>query len=588
MSKKVLFIFLFVFIGSLFAVANYDLVIVNGTIIDGTGAPRFHANVGIRHGQIKEIGDLGNVSTARIIDAAGLIVAPGFIESHANDRPDSVAANPYALSMIHQGVTSLIMGEQGFAPSPHYGAAGFNTLVEGFDLLMANGIAINYGTYIDQADVRIAVMGFDAGDPSPQQLEQMKTIVEDAMKNGAFGLSSALAYAPGSYNNTETIIELARVAASYGGTYKTHVRGEDQFTLSAGRGISEAVDIGQGANIPVVINHMKAPGVDCYDLRVMRQIVDFINDARASGVEVSAQMYPYQYGVTSLHLFLPPWRQEGGNAAIVASLNDPATREEIRKEIYGEIETTPFFNFVMVTSGGNWEKIKLVSAVVEADSKYLNKDFYEIAQLMGYDIAANPKDAIEAYFDLVISEYSDSSTSEGAGGLQPKVILPAFYSEEDLFLGLRQSWVGIACDGLSQKPEETKIHPRCFGSYPKVLGYYSREKGLFSLEDAVRKMTGLIARQVGISDRGVIAPGYAADITIFNPDTVNDLATYGNPNVYPAGIEYVIVNGRLVIDRGELTGALPGRILRRKSFSDAKKQEISGFSDKNPPELSTN
>jgi len=564
MSKKILLTFLFVFLGSLLVAAKYDLVIVNGTIIDGTGAPRCAADVGIKNGKIMKIGDLKKIDAARIINAAGLIVAPGFIDSHCNDRPESVIANPYALSMTHQGVTSLIMGEQGFAPSPHYGASGYNNLSEGFQLLMDHGIAVNYGTYIDQADARITVMGFETGDPTAQQLAAMKALVADAMKQGAFGLSSALTYAPGAYNSTETVIELAKIAAAYGGSYKTHVRGEDQFTLDEGRGISEAVEIGKKANIPVIINHLKAPGVVAYELGIMQKIIDFIAVAQRGKQKIYAQMYPYQYGVTSLHLLLPPWRQEGGNSAIVARLRDPAIRDETRKEIYAEVETPAFFNFVMTTSGGNWEKIKLASTVVESNSQYVNKNFYEIAQLMGYDIATNPKDAIEAYFDLVISEYSDSRTSEGAGGLQPKVILPAFYSEEDLFLGLNQSWVGIACDGLSQKPESPKIHPRCFGSYPKVLGYYSREKGLFTLEEAVRKMTGLIARQLGIKDRGKIARGYAADITVFNPDTVDDLATYGNPNVYPEGIEYVIVNGELVIDEGEITGALPGRILRHK------------------------
>lgn len=570
MSKKILLTFLFVFFGSLLVAAQYDMVIVDGTIIDGTGSPRFAADVGIKKGKIKKIGSLKNVSADRIINAAGLIVAPGFIESHSNDRPNEVAVNPYALSVLHQGVTSLIMGEQCFAPSLYDPNAPFSSFEEGFKLLMAEGIAVNYGSYIDQGDARIAVMGFDEGDPTPQQLEAMKTIVADAMKSGTFGLSSALVYPPGAYNSTETIIELAKVAASYGGTYKTHVRGEDQFTLDEGRGIREALDIGKKADIPVVINHMKAPGFTCYQLEIMQQIIDAVNLARASGQKVSAQMYPYDYGIIYLSNILPPWRQEGGKDQIIANLQDPVIRAEIRKEIYEEVETPYFFNFVMVTTGGNWEKVKLTSAVVETNGQYVGKNFYEIAGLMGYDIVIEPKNAVEAYFDLVISEYSDPSVSFGSLGLQPTVIIPAYYSEVDLQLGLQQSWVGIASDGFSQKPGDPKIHPRCFGTFPRVLGHYSREMGLFTLEDAVRKMTGLIAQQVGLQDRGKLAKGYAADITIFDPGTVIDRATYNNPNVYPEGIKYVIVNGELVIDEEEITGARPGRILRHTKKTGKK------------------
>ncbi len=548
---------------------KFDLIIVNGTIIDGSGAARFAADLGIKNGKIKEIGSLKKMKGSRIINAAGLVVTPGFIESHSNDRPNALVDNTYALSMVHQGVTSLIMGEQGFAPSLYDPNGPFATLEEGFQLLMDHGIAVNYGAYIDQMDARIAVMGFEDGEPTAGQLEVMKAIVAQAMESGAFGLSSALVYAPGSYSSTDTVVELAKVAAAYGGNYKTHVRGEDKYTLDEGRGIREAMEIGARADIPVVINHMKAPGVECYELEIMQQIIDALDEARAAGQDISAQMYPYDYGITSMNAFLPPWRLEGGKEAYVARLQDPETRAQIRKEIYEEVTTPPFFNFVMVCTGGNWAKIKLTSVVVvETNLPYVGKNFYEIAEMMGYDIVTNPKDTIEAFFDLIISEYSDDRTSDAPGGLQPMVIVPAYYSEDDLRLGLQQPWVGVASDGFAQKPGDFKIHPRCFGTYPRVLGHYSRDEGLFTLEEAVKKMTWLPAQQVGLKKRGRLAKGYAADITIFNPETVEDLATYIEPNVYPAGIIYVIVNGELVIDNAVITGALPGQILRKKVLID--------------------
>ncbi|MCG8572901.1 MAG: amidohydrolase family protein [Spirochaetes bacterium] len=541
----------------------YDLIIENGTIIDGTGADRYIADLAIKKGRIVKIGNLAKALAWQRIDASGLVVAPGFIESHSNDRPETLVGNPYALSMLHQGVTSLIMGEQGFAPSDYLSENGYSSIRDGFKLLKKNGIVLNYGTYVDQGDIRATVMGLtDTGKPTEEQLAEMKKLVKEAMEAGAFGLSSALVYAPGSFSDTETIIELAKVAASYGGSYKTHVRGEDQYTLQEGRGIYEALTIGQEAGIPVIINHMKTPGIASYEDGTMGKIIAFIADARNNGHQISAQMYPYQYGVTSLHLLLPPWQQAGTNAEIVARLQDPDTRAVIRQEIYEEIQTEPFFNFLMVTSGGNWEKIKLVSAITDFGSEYTNMDFYQIAEAMGYDIVANPQDAIEAYFDLVISEYSDSSTGSGTNGPQPKVVLPAYYAVEDLELGLSQDWVGIACDGLLQKPEDAKIHPRCFGSYPKVLGYFTRERELFTLEAAVRKMTGLIADQLNMKKRGKLLKKYAADITIFDPETIDDLATYANPNVYPAGIQYVIVNGKIVLENDTLTGCLPGKILK--------------------------
>jgi N-acyl-D-aspartate/D-glutamate deacylase len=543
-------------------IRKYDLIIRNGYIVDGSGAPGYMGDIAVKHGTIKKIGILDCLKADHVIDAGGSVIAPGFIESHANDRPERLIANPYASSMLYQGVTSMIMGEQGFAPSLHMGETGYAQLEDGFDLLMEHGIAVNYGSYVDQGDIRIAVMGFEAGDPTTEQLQEMKTLVATAMDQGALGLSSALIYAPGSYSNTETLIELAKVAANYGGTYKTHVRGEDSFTLQEGRGIREAVDIGRAAGLPVIINHMKAPGIVCYQEQTMQQMIQYIEEVRNDGQEVSAQMYPYQYGATALHALLPPWQQEGGKEAMVARLQDPDTRAQIRQEIYQEIPTDPFFNFVMITAGGNWEKIKLVFAVAEENQVFVGKDFYEIASIMGYDIVNSPRDAIEAFFDMVISEYTDSQTTSGTGGTQPVVILPAIYAEEDMLLGLKQSWVGIASDALALTLEGPKLHPRAFGSFARVLGYFSRERGLFSLEHAVYKMTGLIAKQVKLKKRGLLRKGYAADIVVFDPAVVIDLADYGNPNVYPPGIEYVIVNGEVVLVDGETTGALPGRILR--------------------------
>lgn len=537
---------------------HYDILITNGTVVDGTGAPRYQADVGIRDGKIVAIGKLAKGKAERVIDAEGLVVAPGVIDTHSHS--ETILLRDYrGLSFMHMGVTTLILGEVSGAPLPYSPEEGSWVSLAGlFKRLEDQGISLNYGSYVGKESVVDMVMGPVDRPPTEAELKFMKYLVAEAMEDGAFGLSSALAYAPSIFTSTETMIELAKVAAQYGGAYKSHVRGEDEYTLEPGHGIRELIDICIAAGLPGIVTHMKAPGIKCWEQKIMQKSIDLINETRAEGYDIVADMYPYQFGATSLRAVLPPWAVEGGTEAMLARLMDPVLRAEIRAGIYEEIELPYWFNFVMVCTGKDFSKIGFTSSPTGKNTDLEGKFFDEIALIRGY---TEPDDAIEAIFDIIIEE-------NGGGGM----IIPAYFEESDIELAMREPWMAFCTDGVAYNPAwGGKPHPRYFGTYPRVLGVYVRERGIITLEDAVRKMTWLPAQQTGITDRGKIEVGLAADIFIFDPDTVIDKATYVDPLQYPEGIPYVMVNGVVVIDDGVHNGAAPGKILRLTDYPETIK-----------------
>ena len=538
---------------------HYDVLIVNGTVVDGTGAPGYQADVGITDGKIVAIGKLAKGKAERIIDAEGLVVAPGFIDPHGGisiSSRDGSVRNPQCLSKIYDGVTTLISGEGSVAPRPYDPDRAFCTLAEAFRLFEESGISCNYASFVNHGKVRSFLLGNEDREPTEAELQVMKFLVAEAMEDGALGLASMLVYTPECYSTTELVIELAKVAAKYGGTYRTHIRGEDIHQLEPGLGTAEMVQICEEAGLPVVQIHFKAPGPEFYELGMLQQTIDYIDEARAEGLDVQAHLYPYMFGATGLSAIIPPWEKAGLTTPEWLALLEKGTdsRARIRAEIYEEIPApVEWFNFVMDTAGGDFSKLGFRSSPTGTNAAYVGMFFDEIAELKGYPVPPYTlEDAIEVIFDILIEEH-------GGGGL----LAPAYFEESQIELCLQQPWMAIGSDAGARDPATGGLpHPRAYGTFARVLGEYSRERGVITLEDAVYKMTGLPCEQIGITDRGKIEVGLAGDITVFDPLTVKDKATYTEPLQYSEGIPYVIVNGVVVIDDGEHTGALPGKILR--------------------------
>lgn len=528
----------------------YDLIIKNGKIIDGSGNPYYYANVGIKGDKITNIGKLEKAQAKRIIDAKGLIVCPGFIDI-LGQSSFSLLVDGGAESKVHQGVTTEIFGE-GVSVAPitpnlrkqlqiWYGDFPFevkwNNFTEYFSQLQQKGISLNAGSYVGAASVRMCVLGFDDRRPSAQELEKMKQLTAQAMEEGAFAVSSALIYPPGSFATTEQLIELSKIAASYGGIYITHMRSEAAGLL---QGIEEALEIGRQADIPVEIFHFKAAGKQNWHL--MENAIDMINNARAQGQDITADIYPYTAGATGLAAIVPPWASDGGLQKLLERLKDPETRKKIAHQI--QTSTEGWENLFL--AAGDWDKI-LVSSIASEKNQHLEgKNMAEVAQI-------RHQSPMEAFFDLLLEE----KAQVGA----------VFFmmSEKSIAAKMKQPWVSISTDADALKPEgilgKGKPHPRAYGTYPRVLGRYVREKKVLTLEDAIRKMTSLPAQRMGLQNRGLLKEGMHADVVIFNPDMIIDNATYIKPHQFPLGIDYVIVNGQIVVEKGKHTGARPGKVL---------------------------
>jgi len=536
---------------------SFDVVIKNGKILDGTGNPWFFADVGIRGDRILAIGKLTNATAKKTIDAAGKIVAPGFIDTLGQSEMALLIDNR-ALSKLSQGITTEITGEGGsIAPqnertiSPmkpvldHYKLKVDWTTLDGyFRRLEKQGTPLNIGTYVGAAQVREAVIGDDDRLPTPAELEQMKALVEQAMRDGAFGISTALIYPPGHYAKTEELIELAKIAARFGGLYASHIRSEGASEMAA---LDEAIRIGREAGVPVEIFHLKVSGKPRWGSMV--KIVEKIQAARASGLDIRANQYPYVAGGTALASALPPWVADGGGAKLLERLKDPSVRARIKLE--------------MATDHAEWENLFfdcgggagiLIAGVVNPELKQYNgKTVAEMAK-------SENKEELEALFDFILKDNAQTGA------------LYFMASEEDLLYGLKQPWTSIGLDA-SESPldgplYEPQSHPRAFGSMPRFLGRYVRDEKLMPLTEAIRKITSMPAQRQHLAGRGQIQVGYFADITIFDPATIIDRATYTESTKLSEGIDTVLVNGRVEFEHGSLTGVNAGRALRGPGWTN--------------------
>ncbi|MFZ0859243.1 MAG: D-aminoacylase [Candidatus Sulfotelmatobacter sp.] len=534
--------------------APFDLVITHGHIIDGTGSPWYSGDVGIRDGRIAAIGNLSAAPRKRAIDAAGKVVAPGFIDMLGQSEL-TILVDPRLPSKIYQGITSEITGEgNSIAPlnnaiieSDRSGYEHFKitpdwrTFREYFARLEKQGMGINLASYVGATQVRRMVLGDDDKQPTPAQLEQMQALVRGAMRDGAVGVSTALQYPPAPYAKTEELIALATEAGKSGGIYSTHMRNEGDSVLEA---IDEALRIGREAHIPVEIWHIKVVGKNNWGR--MPEVVAKINAARAAGADVSADTYAYTAWYNDFSAFIPPWAHDGGTAKLVERLKDPATREKIRKD--------------MLTASKDWDNewqeipgpdAIMIGAVENPNLVALQgKRLSEIAKLWD-------KDPMDALFDFLIQ---DPSTGVAVFAM----------SQPDVTLALQQPWVAIDNDSEGTSPEgilgQAHPHPRAYGTFPRILTKYVREEKALTLEDAIRKFSALPAQRMRLTDRGVLKAGMCADVVIFDPATVHDRATFDNPNQLSEGMEYVLVNGVPVIDQGKMTGALPGKVLHGPGY----------------------
>jgi N-acyl-D-aspartate/D-glutamate deacylase len=529
----------------------YDLLVRDGRIVDGTGNPWFYGDLAIRGDRIVAVGRVPAGKAKREIDAKGLIVAPGFIDMHSHSD-DLLLEDGHAQSKIRQGVTTEVLGE-GRSAGPYQGELAprrmkirgaeksWTTLAGYFDTLERAGSAVNVASYVGIDNLWEGVMGKSHARPTPEQFARMKKLLEEAMEDGAFGLSTMLAMPPGSLATTDDLVELSKVVARYGGLYSTHNRNEGTGVFEA---VKEAIEIGERAGIPVDVIHLKIADQKLWGR--MNEIVELIEAARRRGVNVQANVYPYTRGNNNLASIIPPWAHEGGTARLLERLRDPKLRERLKKEIK---EGLPGWYNHYTAVGGDWSRM-LVSG--KGSYEGLTVDRILAAKSKGKE---PPPDALDLFFDLLIEER----------GSVPTVY--AHHTEKDMNLALVQPWCSIGSDGSAYATEgplrRGNPHPRNFGTFPRVLGVYVRENKLLRLEDAVRKMTSLSAAKLGLRDRGLLSPGAFADVTLFDPERVVDRATYTEPFHYGEGIEYVIVNGQVVLERGKHTGAMPGRALRR-------------------------
>lgn len=529
---------------------QFDVVIRNGHIIDGTGSPWYAGDVGIRNGRIANIGALADAPAARVIDASGLIVAPGFIDMLGQSEL-SMLVNAHVPSKIFQGITTEITGEgNSIAPLnerilsadraafAHYKIdAGWTTFSEYFVRLERQGMGINLASYVGATQVRRVVIGDDNRAPSAAELERMKALVRDAMREGAVGVSTSLQYAPAPYAKTEELIALAGEASKFGGIYASHMRSEGDTIDNA---LDEVFRISREANIPAEVWHLKAAGKRNWGR--MPEIVARIERARASGLDIEADTYAYPAWFNSFSAFVPPWVHDGGDAKMVARLKDPAMRARIRKDM--ESDSSGWDNEWLEVPG---PEAILVSVVENPKLLPLQgKTIAEIAKVQN-------KDPIDTIFDLLIED--------------PGMSVAVFaMSEQDIAYALKQPWVSVDNDSQGTSPEgilgQEHPHPRAYGTFPRILRKFVREEKLLTLPDAIRKFSALPAQRMRLIDRGVLKEGMWADVVVFDPATIRDVATFEKPNQLSVGMEYVLVNGVPLIYGGKMTDALPGKVLR--------------------------
>ncbi len=538
--------------------APYDTILRGGRIVDGTGNPWFTGDLAIRGGRIAAVGRIEGATATRTIDVRGLVVAPGFIDMLGQSE-FTVLVDPFLPGKTMQGITTELTGEGGsVGPMSPYSAAELQVSLGWMGITVdwtdhatyfrrveKKGTAINFAHLVGAAQVREAVLKGDNRAPTVEEMEAMRRHVDRAMAQGAFGLSSSLIYPPGAFATTEELIDLAKVAARAGGIYATHIRNEAGGLLEA---IAEAVRIGREAGLPVEIWHLKAAGVPNWGR--MPEALLAIEAARADGVDIAADIYPYPASATGLAASLPPEASEGGLQGLLKRLRDPKERADLRRRI----ENPQGYENLFRNTGGA-EGVLITGVNTEANKKYQGKRLSEIAVLRGVD-------PIDALFDLLLEE----------NGIVDTIYFSM--SEDDVRLALRHPLVSFNCDASGVRPDGVlgtrMTHPRAYGSFPRILGRYVREAGDLRLEEAIRKMSSLPAQRLGLRDRGLIREGFAADVVVFDPARVIDRATFEAPHQFSEGMIHVFVNGETVVRDGKPTDRLPGRILRGPGYRPAR------------------
>jgi dihydroorotase/N-acyl-D-amino-acid deacylase len=534
---------------------EYDIIIRNGRVVDGSGRRAFRADVAITGDRIARVGNLRDARAKREINARDQVVAPGFIDMLGQSE-QFLLIDPRAMSKVMMGVTTEITGEgesiapindrilkeQGDFNRKYNLTVDWRTFDGYFKRLERQGTGVNLGTFVGATQVREYVIGYDNRPPTSAELEQMKTVVEDAMKEGALGVSTSLQYVPARFANTDEIVELAKVAKQYGGIYITHQRSEAN---AIDESMNEVFEIARRANIPAEIWHFKTAYKANWGR--MPAMLRRVAAARRRGLKITADVYPYVAGSTSLSACLPPWALEGGTDRMIARLKDRETRERLKKEI--SIDSKDWENIYLGSGGPGGI---LISSVVDRDlEKWQGKRLSEVA-------VTQQKDPLEALFDFLIADHGQTSA------------IFFMMSESDMRAALKSPFVSFCTDSGARATDgplsHSNSHPRGWGTYPRILGRYVREQHLMPLEFAIHKMTGLPAANVGLKQRGLVHEGYFADIIIFDPKTVIDRATFEDPNRYPVGINFVIVNGQIEVDYGQRTPVLAGRVLRGPGY----------------------
>jgi dihydroorotase/N-acyl-D-amino-acid deacylase len=539
--------------------ARFDVLISHGRIVDGTGAPWFQGDIGIVGDRITALGSLGDAAATTKIDATNLVVAPGFIDLLGQSE-FNVLVDGRAASKILQGITTEVTGEgtsiapvndriieEKSASAKEFGITqDWRTLADYFKRIEERSrIAINMATFVGAGGIRNYVIGKDNRPATAAELEQMKQLVAQAMEQGALGVSTSLQYVPDRFASTDEIVELAKVASRYGGVYFSHQRSESARIFES---LDEVFAIAERANIPAEVWHLKTAYKANFGR--MPEVMQRIEAARARGLDVTANQYPYTRASNGLDSCLPLWAREGGFEKTAARLNDPATRERVKKDME-DANATTWENQWYGANGGDGV---MVSSVLDpALRKYEGKTLTQIGKEMGKD----PRDAV---IDLVLADKGESA------------VVIAIMDESDVRTALKHPLVGVGTDSGAQaedgKLSESKSHPRAWGSFPRILGHYVRDEKLLPLEEAIRKMTSKAATRVHLNDRGVLRPGLAADITIFDPATIHDVATFDDPTHYSVGIKHVFVNGRRVVADGAITAERPGRALHGPGYKN--------------------
>lgn len=499
---------------------RFDILIRNGHVIDGTGNPWYEADVGIVGERIVRIGDLDAASAGTIIDATGLIVAPGFIDPHTHAL-NGIFDVPNAESALLQGVTTLTEGNDGSSPFP---------IDEHYAEIEALGISPNWSVFVGQGTVRSLVIGEEDRDPTAAELQRMKDMIAEAMEDGALGISTGLFYVPGSFTSTEEVIELSKVAAEYGGIYISHMREEAYQLLDS---VQETIRIGEEAGIPVQMTHHKVIGVENFGASI--DSLRMVDEARARGIDITIDQYPYTASQTGITALIPQWAQEGGREQMLARINSQETNRTIKDEVVAKI---------LYDRGGGDPKNVFISRN-SWDPDMAGKNLAELTIEAGME--PTPENAAEVVFDIV--------RGGGATAVYHAI------GPEDVDRIMQHPATAIGSDGPIGVFGEGAPHPRQYGTFARVLGYYTRERGILTLEQAVRKMSSQTAIRLGIHDRGIVTEGFFADLAVFDADEISDRATFENPHQYAVGMKYVLVNGEVVVRDGVHTGARPGKIL---------------------------